>query len=1379
MSRLVFFGCILIISFTVAGQKESGYFFETISSRDGLSSDNITEIYQDKEGFLWILTHDGLNRYDGYSFKTLKPDYSKNVTFTGNHFTAIEEDKQGRLWLGTHNNGINIYNKNTGKVSIITTNTENPKLPSGNISDLHIDEAGNKWIGTDNYGLLRLDTNNHLTVYRTKRDHLASVSNITVIYEDNGGRLWIGSWKNGLFYYDKHHDDFKQVTLPWPYPIDHKNIESLHQDRQGRLLIGTWGHGLFRLDSASQKARNIEYYSYLNESLAETLNDDEVGNIIYSIETDKSGKVWMGTNDGILVSNGKNLSAPLRIRANQDLDYAPDHSQIFTFFSDREGIMWMGTQGGGLHKVNPDRRWFKLHEVKLDQSQLIRESSVYSFCELDKNNILVGVKTEGFLQYNKTTHSYTSYTKLNNFKQLPRLNLVYDFHKDPFGRIWLGTRYKGAYMVDPDNTSSINLNDLYDNFNCHAVYAFMQDVDQNIWVGTNNGVYIFKYLKDSEEQYKLFHSSHNQDDTTSLSGNSITSIYQDSHGDVWLGTMNNGLNRYRDNFVNEEMRFQRYKPNAGDSKSLSSSSINDIYESSKERLWIGTNGGGLIKYNRDQDHFTSYGKKDGLIADNVATIIESPDSLLWMGTNKGIVRLHLNENGEPRFINFTVKDGLQGRIFIRGAKFRSAYDSTYYFGGYNGFNSFQPDRIHFPAVQPQIGITELTFNGNPRYINPQRNKPIEVPHEVKTISVEYSSLSFNNPGRNQYAYKLEGYNEHWQYNEASDRKAVFSNLRPGDYTLKIKASNSNGVWSKEPLTLPLHVEPSPYASNVAFLIYSIVFIGIFYLIVRTIVYRAKMKQELRFEEELRAKKEKQHQFKLRLLTNISHEFLTPLSIISCVIEDNSAREKFSGDSVQVIQRNISSLKNLVNQFMLIRKSEAGTLELDVSHNNMKEHLDDIYKAFYPLADQKGLQYELMVSQNLGYSYYDRDKLEKILYNLLSNAFKFTENGGVYIYANHNIQEGTRHVQIRVADTGEGIPEEKYDKIFKRFKRLGNNTTGIGIGLELAKNLVELHRGSINVKSKLNSGTTFIIDIPVDPTAYKTHELGDDRSVEDAFVIMEEKPVALNNSELLFNDPERAAEGNQKNDRKLLLIEDNDELRGIISQFLSRYYNVKALNKCDQALDAIHKTFPDVIVSDVMMQGMDGFELTREIKNDLEVSHIPVILLTAKIDDDSKIRGYDYGADSYITKPVNLKLLHTRIKSLFEAWENIRQYYSGSQIDLEPGHSGIKLTSMDEKYIKRAIETIRENISNSEFNVQELVHEMGTSSSMLYRKFNKIVGMSPNEYIKSTRLKAAASLLYNNDYSISEVAYTTGFNDLSYFGKCFKKQYGISPTDYKG
>jgi len=1149
--NLLWLGMILILlSVESHSQTNKKYYFEQLNSLDGLSSNIVEDVFQDSDGFLWVCTKDGLNRYDGYSFKTFKPSLKQQNTFSSNKFTCIAEDQKGRLWIGTKNNGINIYNKSTGKVRHISDDTTDPRLPSGNIISIHIDHDGNKWIGTSNYGILRLDSANRLTVYRTKRKHLSSVQNIREIYEDRDGRIWIGSWNEGMFYYDKNKDDFIRVNLPWPAGADIRGAVSMKQDRRGRYWFGSWGSGLFRMDSLGLEPEQIKHYSFEKRFSSKRPKSSEIGNLIYSIEEDKNGDIWLGTNNGIVIMDQHTAQTKWKIRASQENHYAPDNSQIYNLFCDREGIMWVGTRGSGLNKVNLDRKKFHLHEVPFEQSKMARESSVFSFCELDRDDLLIGVKSEGFFKHNKSTNEITSYRNLKAFQDLPWLNLVYDFHKDSRGRIWLGTRYHGLYRVDRDKGEYVHLNERYEGLNCRAVYCFMEDVDENIWVGTDNGLFILKSTGNGKKEYELYHSVHSQMDSTTLSGNQVTALFQDSRGDVWIGTMNQGLNRYSDNFVKQEMTYRRYQPHGRNLSGLRSRIINDIYEDSRDNLWIGTNGGGLVCYMPDQDRFKNYLREEGLVADNVLSILEARDSSLWLGTNKGLVNFSYHDTEQYRFTKYTVKDGLQGRIFIRGAKLASSYEGSFYFGGYNGFNSFQPCSVKHNTVKPEVAITALKFNGENQPFDADVQKNIVVPSSVKTISIEFSALSFKHPEQNQYAYMLEGYNDQWQYNEAADRKAVFTNLPRGDYALKVKASNSNGVWCHKPITLSFDVQPSPYASNVALIIYGLIIFGIFYAIFRTVIYRTKMKQELKFEEELRAKKEKQHQSKLRLLTNISHEFLTPLSIISSVLDNAAPRRSLNGQSEILIRRNVNVLKDLVNQFLLVRKSEAGTLYLHVGEHDLRDHLDKIYKSFHPVARRKNLQYQMFVCEQSLQGYYDQDKLDKILHNLLSNAFKFTDRGRVEIHCQDYYKtDGFRYAQIKVSDTGRGIPEDQFQRIFKRFKRVEpNNTTGIGIGLELTKSLVELHKGTIQLESKLNEGTSFIFEIPVDPSAYSEQEKNTTDNQEEA-IIIDGQYDALGPDEPLSLYEEQQPDQRKEDDKSIILVAGN-KVEGTLAAVLA-------------------------------------------------------------------------------------------------------------------------------------------------------------------------------------------------------------------------------------
>jgi len=1380
---LLFFVWILVSS-AYSAPNES-YFFERLNSSHGLSSNIIEDIYQDSRGFLWICTKNGLNRYDGYSFKVFTPEFRKKHSFSSARFTCLTQDNEEKLWLGTRNKGINIYNKKTGKIQILSGSSGHPRLPDNVIKDLHADSQGNVWIGTENHGILRIDSTNRLINYRKKEKHLKDLQNITTIYEDRNNRIWIGSWQNGLYYYDNKNDDFVHVPLPWKDTSYMKTVVSVLHDQKGNYWIGTWGNGLYWMDNAGMKTRNLRHYSFQKGEPSNTADQREIIEIVYSIEEDENGKIWCGTNDGILIFENYQLNNPRKIEADIDDKHKPSNNQIHQIYKDYEGVLWIGTEGSGMHKVNTERSKFRYYDIPYSEFNVTREKTVYGFHELNRNILLVGLKGEGFYTYNKNSNEYTPYLQTNAFARLPYINTVCTFYQDLKDRLWLGTRYKGVFVIDSQTGEWFNLSNRYPRFQSRRVQCFMRDAENNIWIGTNQGLFIFKELsRDKKKPYKVFHYKASDRDTTSLSGNQISALLQDQNGDVWIGTGNNGLNRFSADHVDNDMSFHHYEPIVGEGNSLSSNMINDLYEDSSGNLWIGTSWGGLLRYNRDKDNFTTFRQDERLIANGVVSILEAEDSSIWLSTDKGIIELVYRDSTDYRFFNYTKEDGLQGTLFMKRAKLSSSHSNTLYFGGYNGFNSFIPSRVSYNSSEPKVGITELNFNDRNISFDPDKDGNITVNHRVKNITIEFAAFSFKNPGNNHYAYKLKGYNSRWKYTDATNRKAVYTNLPRGDYTFLVKASNHNGVWSDNPVKLGFHVKPAPYESILAFILYGLIVFTSFYFIIRTIIIRAKMKQELHLEKVMHAKKEKLNQAKLQWLTNISHEFLTPLSVISCLLDDSFRGHNLTGESVRVIQRNVKNLRNLVDQFILFRKSDAGKLKLLVSHNDLKSHMKDIYKSFMPLANKKNLHYDLSLSEAPDYCYYDRDKLEKIVYNLLSNAFKFTDSGRISLDCKAFIEDDMRRIRIVVSDTGKGIPQDKLQQIFERFFRLeSTDATGAGIGLELINNLLKLHKGSIDVASDSGEGTSFAVDLPVDKAAYSDEEI---TSTQDL-----EKVIQGNNKqEFTFEDStletvDRGATGGfelsegvqNKNKKSILLIEDHDDLRNVLYKSLSSLYHVESAENGEKGYDKALRRSPDLIVTDIMMPGMNGYSVCKKIKNNMATSHIPVILLTAKTGDDNKIKGYDSGADSYITKPVNLELLHTRIERLFEAWENLRRYYAGQPTHFEPEVGPVNLTPPDERYIKRAIDIIEEQYVQPDFTVPVLVRKMGTSNSMLYRKFSKIIGESPNEYIKMRRLKFAAKMLFEGNYTVSEVAYASGFNDLGYFGKCFKKVYSQPPSAY--
>lgn len=1362
---------------------QSPYYFESITHQNGLSSDIITDIYQDREGYLWFSTEDGLNRYDGYSFKIFRKDFQNHNSITDNNVKAIAEDRSGRLWIGTRINGISVFDKNAGTFTTISTDEGPVRLPTNNIESLHIDNSNNIWIGTENYGILRITPEKELVVYRAKNRNLSNLTSVKTIYEDSNNKLWIGTWGSGLYYYDPENDNFFPVDLSWPENLSRRPVVAIHEDRYGRFWIGTWENGLFLISGSAEQGFEIVKHTHIHDDLVFDQQNIPSGDIVFSIDQDREGNIWIGSNNGVAVFNIDDIYNPVYIKADKNHPHSPNNSQIFKVFKDREGLIWLGTKGDGIHKVNVERFRYFAHEIPHFESSIFQETAVYSIFEKDEENIYMGVKSEGFIIYNSKTRKFTSYRDDPFYGSMPKINTAFSFEQDQKQRLWMGTRYYGAFIFDHHNEEIISLRELFPELDVREVSVIFRDLDNNIWIGSDNGLHILRYIDDPwDKEYEWVHFPPNSPAAASVGSSHITSIIQDSRGHVWVGTLNNGLNRFTGTFPSHDAVFEHFSVSGDKANVLPSNRINDLFEDNSGNIWIATEGnaGSLALFNPQENNFVSFNKSDGLIGDHVFSILQDPDGFLWLTTNKGIVRFHKNEEKEPEMIYFTTADGLQGNIFIRNSK-KVASDGSFFFGGYNGFNIFDPHGVKLDKTPPRVAITRLMFGDEVVAHNPAINEPYIVSYQDKVFTVDFTLLSYKDPGNNRFAWKLEGFDKDWVYRDASVRQAVYTNLRRGKYSFLVKAANSNGVWSGEPERIDFIVKPALMASYPALAIYALILIFIVYGAGRMIIYRSRMRQQLLLEKLEQRKLEQIHQLKLRSFANVSHELLTPLSVINCVVDNYTGEDDSSVQSMKLMKKNVNKLKKLIDQLLLMRKIDTGHMKLAVKKGDIKPLLQDIFNAFKPLASGKDLEFKLEFEKEEFYGYFDAEKLEMIIQNLLSNALKFTASGQVVVKCNTVFNDGKKWFAVSVSDTGSGIAAQDLEKVFERFSRVNENQAipGMGIGLDLVRSLTHIHKGKINVDSKEGIGTTFIIEIPLEKDFYDGSEIKYQPLLNE-----QTDPVATDTQLALEKIPEVEDDSSGKDNvvkaegkRTLLLVEDNEDLRLVIGGFLSQYFEVEEAEDGAVALEIARYLSPDVIVSDVIMPNMSGFELCNRIKSDIETSHIPVVLLTARVDDSSKAEAYSYGADSYLTKPVNTELLLTRINSILDAREGLKDYYRRRCI-FAPEENNVKIPPLDETYIKRATELIEKNLENPEFSVQMLTTEMGTSNSMLYRKFNKILGVTPNELIKNMRIKFAAEMLSRGTYTVSEVAYSIGFNDLSYFGKCFKKAYGISPSDFK-
>ncbi|MCG8700891.1 MAG: ATP-binding protein [Bacteroidales bacterium] len=1337
--------------------------YEVFSSNSGLSSDDVHFITQDSDGHLWICTDDGLNRFDGYEFKIYKPNYNVYGSFNSKEFTCACEASDGKLWLGTKNDGINIYDRKTGIVEILNNKpgATNMSLTSNEIKHLFKAQNGDIWIGLGN-GINKYSVEQN-KIIDCKKHSKFKFSGVQSIAEDYDGKIWFGTWGYGIIRYDYSSNSYTKfyINNDTPKPP----VRAIYIDKKNTIWLGSWDKGLFRIDSISGDqlhCTNFTYHPVAKNSIS--------GNIILSLNEDKYGNIWAGSPYGLDIVYNPHSNNPHIVR-NSAPNKASSNA-IKSIYRDKSDIMWLGTLGDGINKIDLESIKFQHYKIPLIDPQR-KNQQVKCFHVTPENELFVGIKSLGFGLYNSQTGDLTPYSQLPFYKkvlnQIDELNTVNYFLEDSRGNLWIGSRYNGLILTNKDK-NIIQWITPSPSSGGREITCILEDSKKNIWVGTNNGLLKMVY-QDQNNSYDKYVYKKDELNPYSISGNLINVVYEDRNGIIWVGTNEKGLNRLiTEKETHNQVSFKNYRAEKNNSNSLSSDDIYSIYEDNYNNFWICTGGGGLNLLHRDKEVFQQFEKSDGLEGDAVYDILEDESNKLWLSTNKGLCRFDPKKNQGFQFENFYSDDGLQSNIFIKGASYKTK-DNHLMFGGYRGFNIFNPKDIHINKFIPPVLISDVSVFNEVRHSYLKNDETIILSHSDYSFTINFTALSYSQPNKNKYAFRLEGFDDNWNYTDASNRKAVYSNLRKGTYYFHVKAANNSGLWNNNPTKLIIVVKPAPYETWWAFTLYGISLAFILYGIYRFLLYRAKIRQELEIEQIERAKSEKLNQYKLRFFTNISHELLTPLSVLSCTINEYKPGNKLSSQSANLFKRNVDRLIRLINQLLIFRKIETGNLKLKVAKGDLGRYSQVLFENFHPLAVKNNIQFEFDIEPERFDCYFDSDKIDKILHNLLSNAFKYTnKNGSVYVSCTQNMVKNMPYARFSVSDTGKGIPKDELEHIFDRFYRLEHgSSSGSGIGLELTKNLVELHNGEISVESDPGKGTTFTISIPVYKEAYIEDQLSDAKLSEEQYTKLpatEDIYIGSNTIETEETDSEK------KN--SVLIVEDNADFRSVLKNTLFANYKVYEANNGAEGLKVAKKNIPNIIISDVMMPEMDGVEFCKQLKSTLEVSHIPVILLTAKVNVESRTEGYKAGADSYLAKPVDIKMLHTRIESLIEQRKNTHTKFK-DELKLEP--EKVTITSLDEKYIKRAVEIVEKNIDNPDFNVHQFAKETGSSNSMLYRKISAIAGMSPNEFIKSMRLKRAVQLLEEAKYTVAEVAYATGFTDQSYFGVCFKKQFGTTPSDF--
>jgi signal transduction histidine kinase/ligand-binding sensor domain-containing protein/DNA-binding response OmpR family regulator len=1323
--------------------------------RDGLSSSKITCIEQEASGFFWIGTEDGLNRFDGYNLNVYKKQYGDSLSLINNHITALFQDSRRRLWVATvggleyyepsvdgfinvslnqpahvvkHNQCVDImedrrgqlwfacfgrgvlrYSPETGESFLFTPSTDSSSLCSARILSVAEDKEGNLWFGSQDKGISVYNPGTN-----TFRNYTASNSRlpgnaVSDLRLLRDGNMLVATFKGGAAIYDAD----KGVFMTYPDVFDSPYTRSIfctEEDGNGSILVGTEGRGVFEFDPVKRELRR---YPILEEFATE-FDDAKIS----SLYIGKHNYVWVGFKyKGVFVA-GNERSGFRTIRKVNNNPNSLNYNYVTGIATDKDNDIWIATDGGGLNRYHRATGRFTHYAYRKEEPHSLRDNAVHSvFCD-SRNRIWAGTYLGGLCLFDRETEHFTHFNTGGSTSGELESDYIISIQEDSQGILWLGAYGGGLTRFDP-------IRQTFRTFRKHTdkgladdyINILFADSQKRLWIGTNSGLSVLDIDREAFTAYGT---------NSGLSDLSVYSIGESSDGTVWVGTAN-GLNKYEA----ERDTFLRVFPGLPQETAV----INGIV-SDNDCLWLSTNRG-IISYS-----------------------IHNADSKVYSQNNSGI--------GSDEF--------------IQGAYYKSP-DGEIFFGGITGLNLFYPSEIQDSVTIQEVYLTQLRISNEPVLINKEINGRVVLRHNInesKKINLRYSDKNFTldfvaagsyKPYSTVYACKLEGFDKDWVIYDYAHRSVTYTNLNPGTYIFRVKASSDPEVWGDEDTSLIIEIEPPLWNTRWAKALYVLLTLGILYAIFRFTIMRIREKNELHIERIKVKQQEELNKVKTSFFTNISHEFRTPLTLIigplkRLINEDENEERKKAG---LLILRNAERLQHLIDQILDLNKIEEGKMRLHVQALELVSFVSDSLSVFTELMRQKQISLTYAWNPDKIEVWYDPDMLDKCLNNLLYNAFKFTPDGGkIHVEVKKN-EDG--NILLSISDTGIGMDQNTLEHLFDRFFQghTNRNFTGSGIGMHLTKTIINLHKGAISVQSEEGKGSTFCLTILPGKDHFKEDEL--EKKEEQPSLGAKEEEYMKELRSLTSRPPEREADAEPA---RLLLIEDNYDMRFYLRQELSGSYVIEEAADGKTGLDKARRLMPNLIITDVMMPEMSGTELCRILKSDPETCHIPIIILTAQDDPERRLEGVESGADSFITKPFSTKYLQVRIEKLIELRHKMKERFSKSiYMDAQE----VTLTSMDERLLQKVIDYVRTNIENPELSVEHMSRELGMSRTHLHRKLKALTEKSPVEFIKMIRMKQAAYLLTTGKLSVSEVGYKVGYNTPSYFSSSFNAYFGMSPTAY--
>ena len=1338
--------------------------FTHITSEQGLSNSTVESILQDSQGFMWFGTRDGLNRYDGYNIRVYRHSPADSGSISGNYITCLFEDRSGMLWIGT-TSGLSRLDRKTGKFKSFKSAPDNPYSISNNrINSIYQDNQGKIWVATANgLSLYQAGKEDFRRFYPDKSAEGGS-NQIHCILEDINGYLWLGT-ETGMQRFDHRTATFSRYSK-YPSGAGHA-IRVMRKDHEGNLWIGASEEGLFHLSPATGE---LKRYSHDRKSTS------GIGsNLITSILIDKNNNVWVGA-----VNGGLNLFVPAQ-NTFQRFQNEPFNSStlsqrtISAIHEDRQGNLWLGTHRGGVNLYIPSHQSFGFQRQR-HGGEGLSHNDVKAFYEDKQGFIWIGTDGGGLNRLDKTTGQYRHYRHNPFDPQSLGSDEVLHVTEDSKGNMWVSTWGGGLNRLDRNTgkfTRFTHDNNNERSISSNFVQQVFEDDEKKIWVATYyGGLNLFNpetntFTRVFGDEKQLSH----------VTGNNFVSICQDTDGNIWFGTDDGGLNCY----VKTTKQFKQYFTSQDRMPDL-----RVLFVDSKKRLWVGQ--AGLYLFNKTKDTFSIFTEQAGLATEFIKGICEDDAGSFWISTSNGIIRFDPEKGTHKRY---GTADGLQGPEFEANAYLKTR-DGQLLFGGLNGYNAFYPKDIQTNEHIPPVFFTDL-YLSNTRVVPGTENavltKDIAATHTLtlsyaqSTFAVEFAALNYIVPEHNQYAYRLLGLDTQWNM-IGNERKVSYTNLAPGDYILEVKAANNDGKWNETPARMAINITP-PFWSTwwfktlVAIAILSVAFVLLF----------LKRRYEIQGLE--KSKREEMHQMQLQFFTNISHEFRTPLSLILGPLEKLQKEDTGSRFQRQyaTMHRNASRLMGLINELMDFRKVEAGALKLKVMPGCINLFLEEIAGEFHALAEEKNIHFELDVPEKLPQTWFDRQVLEKIIINLLSNSFKYTSSGGtITVRVSKQLNElpktfrhelimkhefnAREYLYIQVADNGIGISADSLRFLFERYYKMTDAHLGSGVGLAFVRSLTFLHKGSIFVRSERHQGTEITIALPVHAGDYTEDEKWLKEN-KQAFVNMESIHNKFDpqvRSDLQKSHPERSI----KSRKHILIVDDNDELREFLKESLMEHFDIHEAVDGSSALTAVKEVMPDLIISDVMMPGMNGIDFCNRIKESPETGHIPLIMLTAKAAIESRLEGMASGADFYFSKPLNNDLLLMTIRNIFESQESLKEHWTRAHRSdaVASTHS-----SKEKQFMEQLTALLHEHLSNPELDVDYISKQMGMSRSKLYQTIKTITGQPIGDFVRTMRLRKAVEIMTEEDVLITEVMYRVGIQTQSYFTKAFKKEFGKTPTQF--